>query len=110
MADQPSSTVGDRSELLPVCSDAGQNKDPVGVRLRDPCSRAQATGEASSPSNPEQWLGLHGDALFRYALLLVADEHHAEDLVQETLLAALQGRGRDSAAASERTWLIAIDG
>src|SRR5262245_60005149 len=54
------------------------------------------------------WLSLHGDALFRYALLLVANEHRDEDLVQETLLAALKGRSRYSAAASERTWLIAI--
>ena len=69
---------------------------------------AQADSTAGSPSIPEQWLNLHGDALFRYALVLVADEHHAEDLVQETLLAALKSRERYSAAASERTWLIAI--
>jgi RNA polymerase sigma-70 factor (TIGR02943 family) len=69
---------------------------------------AQAASSAGSQSVPEQWLGRHGDALFRYALMLVADEHRAEDLVQETLLAALEGRGRFSADASERTWLIAI--
>jgi RNA polymerase sigma-70 factor (TIGR02943 family) len=69
---------------------------------------AQAASTAGSPSIPEQWLSLHGDALFRYALLLAGDEHHAEDLVQETLLAALESRERYSAAASERTWLIAI--
>jgi RNA polymerase sigma-70 factor (TIGR02943 family) len=69
---------------------------------------AQSASSAGSQSIPEQWLGRHGDALFRYALLLVADEHRAEDLVQETLLAALEGRGRYSADASERTWLIAI--
>jgi RNA polymerase sigma-70 factor (ECF subfamily) len=69
---------------------------------------ASQRGEAGSRSAPEQWLSLHGDALFRYALLLVADEHRAEDLVQETLLAALKGRSNYSAMASERTWLIAI--
>jgi RNA polymerase sigma-70 factor (TIGR02943 family) len=69
---------------------------------------AQSASSAGSQSIPEQWLSRHGDALFRYALLLVADEHRAEDLVQETLLAALEGRGRYSADASERTWLIAI--
>jgi RNA polymerase sigma-70 factor (TIGR02943 family) len=69
---------------------------------------AQSATSAGSQSIPEQWLSRHGDALFRYALLLVADEHRAEDLVQETLLAALEGRGRYSADASERTWLIAI--
>jgi RNA polymerase sigma-70 factor (TIGR02943 family) len=68
----------------------------------------QSSSSCGSQSIPEQWLSRHGDALFRYALLLVADEHRAEDLVQETLLAALEGRGRFSADASERTWLIAI--
>ncbi len=71
-------------------------------------SSAQTAGNVGAPSLPEQWLALHGDALFRYALLLCADEHRAEDLVQETLLAALEGRERYSAAGSERTWLIAI--
>ena len=69
---------------------------------------ARSTGTAGSESIPEEWLGLHGDALFRFALLLVNDEHHAEDLVQETLLAALEDRARFRAAASERTWLIGI--
>ncbi len=71
-------------------------------------SLAQTAGTADVQSIPEQWLGLHGDALYRYALLLVADEHRAEDLVQDTLLAAIEGRGRYSRDASERTWLIAI--
>jgi RNA polymerase sigma-70 factor, ECF subfamily len=71
-------------------------------------SVAPTAGSAGSRCIPEQWLSLHGDALFRYALVLVGDEHRAEDLVQETLLAALEGRGGYSAAASERTWLIAI--
>ena len=82
----------------------GSIKVPAAPR-RDPIS---ASGAAGSASIPEQWLNLHGDALFRYALLLGADEHRAEDLVQETLLAALEARWRYSADATERTWLIAI--
>lgn len=73
--------------------------------MRPPASPEQVAG---TPSLPEHWLGLHGDALYRYALMLGADEHKAEDLVQETLIAAFEGRGRFNAAASERTWLIAI--
>jgi RNA polymerase sigma-70 factor (TIGR02943 family) len=69
---------------------------------------ASTAGTAGAQSIPELWLSLHGDALYRYALLLVADEHRAEDLVQDTLLAAIEGRGRYSGDASERTWLIAI--
>ncbi len=70
--------------------------------------RAHSTVSATSESVPEQWLSLHGDALFRFALLLGSDEHHAEDLVQDTLLAALEARTSFAAAASERTWLIGI--
>lgn len=36
------------------------------------------------------------------------DREAAEDLVQETFLAALAGRDRFTGAASERTWLVAI--
>jgi len=59
-------------------------------------------------SNPDVWLDLHGDALFRYALLRLRDTMLAEDMVQETLLAAMQARARYSGASSERTWLIGI--
>lgn len=61
-----------------------------------------------APSNPERWLDEHGDALFRFALLRVQDETTAEDLVQETLLAAWTGRDQRSGGSSERTWLIGI--
>jgi RNA polymerase sigma-70 factor (ECF subfamily) len=59
-------------------------------------------------SSPETWLDEHGDALYRYALLRLRDPHRAEDVVQETLLAALVARERFSGAASVRTWLIGI--
>lgn len=59
-------------------------------------------------SDPEQWLSAHGDALFRYAMAHVQDASHAEDLVQETLLAAMEGRNSYTGKSSERTWLVAI--
>lgn len=73
-----------------------------------PPASTQEPSNAGSLSLPEQWLNLHGDALFRYALMLVSDEHIAEDLVQETLIAAFEAREHYTATASERTWLIAI--
>ena len=41
-------------------------------------------------SQPEVWVDLHADALFRFALTRVRRPEVAEDLVQETLLAALK--------------------
>lgn len=59
-------------------------------------------------SDPETWLDAHGDALYRFALQRVREPALAEDLVQDTLLAALRARAGFAAQASERTWLIAI--
>lgn len=58
--------------------------------------------------SPETWLDEHGAALYKYALMHTRDQHKAEEAVQETLLAALQGRDRYSGGASARTWLIGI--
>ena len=57
---------------------------------------------------PSDWVDLHGDVLFRFALLRVKDPHVAEDLVQETFIAALQGWERFKAGSSVRTWLVGI--
>lgn len=57
---------------------------------------------------PEQWLEQHGSALYRYALLRTRDPHLAEEAVQETLLAALEGHARYAGQSSVRTWLTAI--
>jgi len=58
--------------------------------------------------DPGCWLEEYGDALFRYALGRLHNSSHAEDMVQETLMAALQARARYSGRASEKTWLIGI--
>lgn len=61
-----------------------------------------------SISEPERWLEEHGSALYSFAFLHVRDGHRAEDLVQETLLAALKARERFQGNASVRTWLTGI--
>lgn len=58
--------------------------------------------------DPATWVDKHGDCLFRYALSYVRDIQTAEDLVQETFLAALNSQGRFSGGSSERTWLVGI--
>ncbi|MCI0745482.1 MAG: sigma-70 family RNA polymerase sigma factor [Verrucomicrobia subdivision 3 bacterium] len=59
-------------------------------------------------SDPGQWVELHGNYLFRYALIRVRNETVAEDLVQDTLLAAFQGKDRFSGQSTERSWLTGI--
>ncbi|UCE19648.1 MAG: sigma-70 family RNA polymerase sigma factor [Gemmatimonadota bacterium] len=59
-------------------------------------------------SKPEQWVDRYGDDLFRYALLRLRDSRLAEDIVQETFLAALRARKSFSGRSSEKTWLFGI--
>ena len=61
-----------------------------------------------STANPERWVDEHGDCLYRYALLVVRNSAVAQDLVQDTLLAALRTRENFASRSSERTWLCGI--
>lgn len=58
--------------------------------------------------DPNYWLDHHGDYLYRYALTRVRDAAVAEDLLQETLLAAMGGYQEHEGRSSERTWLVGI--
>ena len=59
-------------------------------------------------ADPGGWVERHGDYLYRFAAAAVRHRQAAEDLVQEALLAAWQGRTGFVGGASERTWLTAI--
>jgi len=59
-------------------------------------------------SDPQGWLDLHGDYLYRFALLRTREASIAEEMVQETFLAALQARGRFAGQSTERSWLVGI--
>lgn len=50
----------------------------------------------------------HRPYLIRFALLQLRDQSAADDAVQETLLAALQGAARFGGQSTVRTWLIGI--
>jgi RNA polymerase sigma-70 factor (ECF subfamily) len=58
--------------------------------------------------DPAGWVDRHGDYLFRYALARLRRREAAEDLVQETFLAALGARERFAGGSSERSWLVGI--
>jgi RNA polymerase sigma-70 factor (TIGR02943 family) len=58
--------------------------------------------------NPDTWVDQYGDILFRYALQRVKDTGVAEELVQETFLAAMRAKDRFRGQSTEQTWLFAI--
>jgi RNA polymerase sigma-70 factor (ECF subfamily) len=63
---------------------------------------------APALSDPERWVELHGDYLFRYAMMRLRDASKAEDAVQETFLAALKGGKSFAGRSAEKSWLVGI--
>ncbi len=70
-------------------------------------TQADPTTERRAPA-PETWVAAHGDYLYRFALGKVRSPDVAEEMVQETLLAAWRGRAGFAGNSSERSWLTAI--
>lgn len=59
-------------------------------------------------ADPAAWVDDYGEPLFRYAMTQVRDPNVAEDLVQETFLAALRNYKSFCGDSSFLTWLTAI--
>ena len=59
-------------------------------------------------TEPSTWVDAYGDRLFRYAVSRVRDEGSAEDLIQDTFLAAFKSRDRFKGESSELTWMTGI--
>lgn len=68
----------------------------------------QASGRNNETVQPEQWVDLYGDQLYRYALVRVRNTANAQDLVQDTFLSAYQSKDSYSGEASVRNWLFGI--
>lgn len=58
--------------------------------------------------DPTLWVDRYADKLYNFALTKVFSEQFAEDLVQETFLAALQARTNYRGESTEFTWLTSI--
>ena len=70
-------------------------------------SQPQST-EAHRGTDPAEWVDRYGDQLYGYAQFMVQDASTAQDLVQETFLAALNSRDRFKGLSQEKTWLFGI--
>ncbi len=73
-------------------------------------SQPPPEGAEATPglSDPERWVELHGDYLFRYAMMRLRDATKAEDAVQDTFLAALKGGKNFAGRSAEKSWLVGI--
>ena len=77
----------------------------------DPAESGAVTPPSSAGSrlcDPERWVEEHGDYLFKFALMRLRDATKAEDMVQETFLAALKGTQNFAGRSAEKSWLIGI--
>ena len=70
--------------------------------------RADLEDAGEPTAEPERWLEQHGTALYKFAMLRLRDPHSAEDVVQETLLKAINAFSSFRGDATIRTWLFAI--
>ena len=59
-------------------------------------------------SDPETWVDKYGDILYRMALGRLRHPDAAQNIVQETFLAALKAKDRFQGNSTEQTWLIGI--
>lgn len=78
------------------------------IALHTQGSSDQLSGTRSKVTNPDRWLNQHGNYLYGFAMARLRDSEFAKDVIQETLLAALQSRHKFAGRCSERTWLVGI--
>lgn len=97
------------SQPLDVNHGVASQEDP------DPLQSAGRVGPASGEtppipalSDPAGWVDEHGDYLYSFAMLRLRDPAEAQDVVQETLLAALKSKAPYAGRTVERGWLLGI--
>jgi RNA polymerase sigma-70 factor (ECF subfamily) len=77
-------------------------------KVAEPLTPPEPSGAILSDPSPERWVDEFGDYLFNFALARVRSWSRAEDLVQETFLAALRGRDAFVGRGSRKSWLVGI--
>jgi len=69
---------------------------------------ANKEAETREAVDPQAWVERYGDTLLRFVRARGCNLQIAEDIVQETFLAAWMARREFAGRASEQTWLIGI--
>ena len=82
--------------------------NPPNTETAAPPGNAPLAPAAIGSTDPERWVEEHGDYLFKFALVRLRDATKAEDMVQETFLAALKGRQKFQGRSAEKSWLAGI--
>ena len=62
----------------------------------------------SNKLDPRNWVQKYGDIFYSYAIRRLNDSYAAEDVVQETFLAAIKSSGSFRGDSLESTWLSSI--
>ena len=81
------------------------------IQADEPKASPESGGPAAGTGpgiEPENWVEKHGDVLFGFALARVPGRAVAQDLVQETFLAALKASKTFNGRSTERAWLFGI--
>ena len=81
---------------------------PGGIAAAVGQTEAKPQLNVTAVNDPSLWVDQHGDVLYRYALERVRKHDVAQDLVQETFLAAVRTRDRFRGGSTVRSWLCGI--
>lgn len=64
--------------------------------------------EINQDIKPENWVKNYASGMYKYLMMRVKYKEVAEDIVQETFIAALNSQNNFSGNSSEKTWLYSI--
>ncbi len=76
--------------------------------MSDPSDQSEPTGDPATRADLLLWLEQYGDEMYAHAVSRVESSQAAEEIVQETFLAALQNYAKFERRAAPKTWLVAI--
>ena len=81
---------------------------PLIDKLSYVCSVPKLIIMTTNKLNPENWIKVHYNYLFSYAISRINKASVVEDIIQETLYSGLKSLHNYEGRANERTWLTSI--